>query len=515
MSNLARSIPANEVENIHSLPSKKNTLLILKDEQLSVYIQTLRNISVSSFYDEKWKISIPVSNLNCDIVFPPKLPSLFDQILRATVLENLISFASAQSAKKIISNATIINSFLAEAGIPIQNTRTALLDQFMSYLDSHIENPVTKNSILSTYALLFEQCSVFEIQTPGRTVDFSYRYREKHGVKRAPDQCVIDALTRLIFDFSYPMPLLYRCVLMILRLIPTRISEALAIDPHCVSYPSESCFGISIPTSKETVLHIPEYNRYYMLTSGVVENRFLVTLLECCRLHTGENNDVFGCNLLFYDKNKKRQITITDINNYLSDLIEKERIVDSSGKLSIVTTHDFRHIAVGERLRSGVYTPYEISIEANHKSTTQTIAYGYQSKHDEAGRQAQITSKFVDFPSENMLFSSVRKLSPKKFSQLEQSVYSRIIPAYGVCNNTSCNPQYESCIECEKFKPDPLFYDYFEASIKNLQKKIKLLELKKGSTEAISFNKRQLSVFESYVAAIEKTQKEGGSKDAS
>ena len=60
---------------------------------------------------------------------------------------------------------------------------------------------------------------------------------------------------------------------------------------------------------------------------------------------------------LLYDFQKDRVITQVDFNQFLAKIIKEHGILTANGRKAVVTSHALRHVCIGERLRSGIYSP--------------------------------------------------------------------------------------------------------------------------------------------------------------
>jgi hypothetical protein len=180
--------------------------------------------------------------------------------------------------------------------------------------------------------------------------------------------------------------------------------------------------------------------------------------------------------------------------------------MDASGNQVHVTSHDFRHVAIGERLRNDIISPIQTMIESNHSTLEQTMAYGYQSIKDEASHLGDITSKVLKKswginPDDNN--NAKPMVFPEhKYKSIENQPFTRLIPGYGICCNVLCSPRFEKCFECREFQPDGMYLEYIENAISILEKKIAVLQKKRGSADAIKFNQKRLEVFQIYVDKI-------------
>ena len=509
-SNLAPQI-AEQVRPQIDIISKNDTISRnrLSDEQKDAISNSLRLFSSDTFDSDTWTISIPTMAQAKQLVFPQNLQETDSQVLRIAVIENLLVNASVNYAKRLIHDSQVVFRFLSDHKLYIENSSTGIIEKFAQYLDRISDNPYQKNNVLRAYEILFHTCVEHGYSAGEQIADFSAHYRTDSKPKRAPDKCASNAITRLLFDLSYPMPLSYRCVLLTLRLIPKRISEVLAMSDDCVHY-SDNLFSIGISTKKETNRHIPQNGFYNFQMDGLVEHVYFSAIrLQQERIKKLSIEKPQCRGYLFYDPQKERLISINDINEFLKKLIFDNKIVNSKGKPAKVTSHDFKHITIGERLRSEVFSIVATSVEANHSNINQTLAYGYQSEHDEAMRLALIVRGFLKDQlktGEKVARFEQESLMPKKYQRVKDQPYARFIPGYGVCTNRGCSPQFEQCVKCEKYTPDSIYIDYFLIAQRELENKIAALQQKRGNPETINYNTQRLDAINMFINRINKSQ---------
>ena len=99
---------------------------------------------------------------------------------------------------------------------------------------------------------------------------------------------------------------------------------------------------------------------------------------------TGEGNDnsilVSDADYLLFDPNTGKVLTESRFNAFLSATILNHRIHDAKGSFPVITSHSFRHVSIGERLRSDFYSAEQTMKEANHSDLDMTLSYGYMSE---------------------------------------------------------------------------------------------------------------------------------------
>lgn len=470
--------------------------------------QTLLQFSESSWNAYEWDILIPTSSKTAKIRFP-QMRGLDADILRATALTLLVQCASAEAAQRVVREGSYFLSYLSKAGIFIENIRTSVVNQYIEHLKALEISDGQKNNRIRSACSLYETCvENIDFVAYVKAVDFSFRFSEPVKRRRAPDKCVMDALDLAFFNLAYEeIPLVIRLTYFLLRLIPNRISEVLSISLECLSYPDLGVFAISIPTAKETPLHIPLYSQYVFSMDGKIESLFFRLLrMQQDAVRSYTTSDMDGLDYLLFDSSQGRALSANDFNTFLERFIHNHHILDADGKYPVVTSHHLRHVCIGERLRSGIYSPEQTMKEANHRNVDVTLSYGYMSEHDEAEHLGEISSVVLsDDLQVTVQAESVQhtKINPTKYARLQNdTAYTRVIPGFGLCSNAKCVPQYEKCVECSCFLPDKLYLDYFLEARDIVQKRILKLMRGKCSPEAVTYERKQLKIINAYIAKI-------------
>ena len=164
--------------------------------------QTLAHFSDCSWSDSVWNLHIPTSRKTAKIRFP-RATGLDRDILRATALTFLVQYASPDAAQRVVREGFYFITHLNESGLFIESIRTPIVNNYIEYLKKQKIGDSQKNSRIRSACSLFETCVENGLATTtAKAVDFSYRFSEPTERKRAPDQCVVDTLDKLFFDFS-------------------------------------------------------------------------------------------------------------------------------------------------------------------------------------------------------------------------------------------------------------------------------------------------------------------------
>ena len=154
-----------------------------------------------------------------------------------------------------------------------------------------------------------------------------------------------------------------------------------------------------------------------------------------------------------------------------------------------------------ERLQGNVISATETMVECNHSTLDQTLGYGYPSKKDEAKHLADITKQISLFGEQKEV--RCLQIPSFKYERLLDDPLTRIIPGYGICCNQNCKPQFEKCLACESFLPDPAYRDYFSAAIDLLLKRNQRIVQKHGDNTIVQHNEELIRLYQVCIKTID------------
>lgn len=397
-------------------------------------------------------------------------------------------------------------NFFESKKLSISQLNQALFFSFYKYLKTIKLEVWHRNRYLQTLQTLAESGESLGVLKVESIIPVGRRYKDYSCPKRAPEAQVVAQVDNLFFNLKNSIPLGYRVMYLTLRMRTHRISEVIAMPLDCISYPEENVFTISVPTSKETAYHVPVFHQYSFLVNGVCENIYYKLLIQQhdYALSMQEQLKPQYQGYLFVHPKLRRIITTKDFNSYLSELCENNNnnVIDSDGNAARITSHDLRHINVCERLQGNVISATETMVECNHSTLDQTLGYGYPSKKDEAKHLANITKQIPLFGKQKEV--QCLQVPSFKYDRFLEEPTTRIIPGYGICRNENCKPQFEKCITCESFSPDPTYRDYFSAAIDLLIKRNQQIVKKHGDGKILKRNEEMIHLYQKCLDKIER-----------
>ena len=497
-------MPDVEFSLIECQKQNPNTVSI-SDASKKAMENALRSFTSDQWDSDKWNIYIPTSQRHIVLKFPV-VSQIDADILKATALRYLIECASTDAAQRIVREGGYFIQYLHQRGLRVENTSTSIVQAYIKKLERlNISDAVILSRVRSAKAI-FDTCIENDLVKTNNKVVFHYTAETQREPKRPPDACVTDELDKLVLNLpDEDIPLLMRTLYLMVRMIPSRISEVLAMGINCIKYPEKGLFAVSKPESKETPLHLPIYKDYVFSLDGPAEELLHRYTCELITINKSIDMLEYDADYLFYDKNHTRVLRIDDFNDFLSYMVSNYNLRNEDGSVPEVTSHTFRHLTIGERLRSGIFSVEDTAEEAGHSDPNVTLGYGYQSSNDEAKRLNEIVEKVI----QDELFTQFngatkqRIMNSVKYARIQDNMpFLRLIPIIGACDDRSCSPQYAQCVDCDSFQPNPIYLDYFVAVREIILKRLDNL-YKGGAEEAILFEEYELEIIEKYIAKMD------------
>ena len=475
----------------------------LPDKTRNEYAKLLRLYSTDDFHSAIWHIHLNKANRTDNIYFSQSQILLESDITRITVITMLTSGTAIATCQRRVHDFNTIFNFFASENLNLRYITQNSIDNFIKYLDSSPYDAWKRNQYMQSLQVLAESLTTFDVMHIPSNLDTTYRFSLQREPKRAPDSIIINQLDSLFFNNSIDIPLDYRTIYVLLRLHTHRFSEVAATPLDCISYPADNVFAITIPNSKETPRHIPDYQKYNFLLSGFCGS-------FCHDIVYKQQQYAFGMqpsipdeikDYLFISHKGPHLVSISEFNSFLAEFCSQHQIVDAAGNPAKITSHDLRHIDVCERFKSNIVSPERTSVECNHTCVEDTMGYGYYSKHDEAKHLANIVTPIL--PTILNTAPTPRIVPQRKYEMLAQQPTTRIIPCYGLCLNRKCSPQFEKCFHCNSFIPDPQYKEYIIAAIERLKKANELIAKRHGSDIVFQQNLKDIHTFNSYLEKID------------
>jgi len=270
-----------------------------------------------------------------------------------------------------------------------------------------------------------------------------------------------------------------RCVYWLLRLIPSRINEVLGMRIDCLKRYNGN-YVLFIPTWKQNggrrepimrSIHLEETGAAGYLIALIQKQRDAARQLQ---EHMPDNEkDALFTYWKRYTSSKKvsyrTKVCVVSTFGHILDSFQKicqeYNITGEDGQIYKVTTHQFRHNGITDRLVAGFTTAQIAEMTGHHGSVMIYNAYSHLDLLPETiiKKQEYVSNEAGSRDNRYILFGG-RILNMEE--QLEKRLL-RNLRAHrvrgGICSDiTGCKSDMWDCLECEFFVPDADQLNYYE-----------------------------------------------------
>ena len=309
-----------------------------------------------------------------------------------------------------------------------------------------------------------------------------YNSHKKNDYKYIPD-VVAQQLDRVFYYEDVDETI--RCIYWILRLVPSRISEVLNIKIDCLK-PFNGHYCLFIPTWKQNggrrepimrCIHIENEGMGGYLISLIQKQQRVSNDLQKF-MSESKKGALFTMQSKMYRadgrvdcRNMYNVISWSNLSERLKTICERYNIVDSDGKIYYVTTHQFRHNGITDRLEKGFTVEQVADITGHHGSTMLLNAYSHLNLKPETILKVQ-NSVISEIEKDYTAFNG----QVIDCSQDQENIIMKNVRAHkvrgGICRDiTGCKSDMMNCLECQYFKPDPEQIEYYKEQLELWERK--------------------------------------------
>lgn len=465
-----------------------NNVSVLENFQISKekeYLEFVESLgSDINFYDDKWVCNIFIRNPsikkhNVTLRFS-RIPNKYKDIVKYFSAISLVHGKSINTVISYLSDLIRFFDFWSNKGIDICFFNEYSLVEFYEYLNSKDFSKNTKSGIWSTMNMFFKTMNGWDNkELKNLFLKCPYDRQLKFDSKFIPTEIAND-LDRVFMNENSPLHI--RVVYWILRLIPSRVSEVMGIKIDCLKKYNGN-YVLFIPTWKQNGGHQEPILRSVHLEDVGISG-YLIKLIKDQQREAKEiqyhlANDQKGALLSYrqcYTKNGKIYkygnsyyvITRDYISSYFKKVCVENNIVDNDGKPYRVTTHQFRHNGITDRLASGFTIAQIKEITAHHGDSMIYNSYNHLNLKPETIIKQQ---KYLH--KEDELTENKHVLFAGRILNMEEQLEKRLLKnprahkvRGGICSDiTGCKSDMLNCLSCEYFVPDKEQIDYYKEQI--------------------------------------------------
>ncbi|MBA1336122.1 MAG: hypothetical protein HPY66_2081 [Firmicutes bacterium] len=309
--------------------------------------------------------------------------------------------------------------------------------------------------------------------------DNPYDSHEKLGYKYIPEDVAKQLDTVFMRD---EIDLTIKCIYWILRLIPSRISEVQGMRIDCLK-PYNGHFCLFIPTWKQNggnkepiqrVIHIEDTGSGGYLIRLIREQQELAKSLQPF-MADNKKDALFTYQVKFTLKNG----TTTSMSRYhtvqwgyvsynFKNICAKYNIRDKDGEMYKLTSHQFRHNGITDRLEAGFTLPQIADMTGHHGDAMLFGSYAHLDLKPKTLIQKQ---KYVLSEQENsenpyvMFGGRILNMEGQLEKRLLKSIRAHRVRG-GICGDiTGCKSDMWNCLDCKHFIPDREQLPYFREQV--------------------------------------------------
>lgn len=250
------------------------------------------------------------------------------------------------------------------------------------------------------------------------------------------------------------IPLTYRCIYWMIRLIPNRIEEICSMKKYAVKQLTEDRFLITIPVSKTGGnFDKPEDKHIQVIYEGI--GKYLIDLLKAQQSFTEDNMPesqfLFCSRKVCYMKDRetgeygyketgKKIYAVHEhmCQNFFGKLGRRLNLLDDDGAPVNITTHKFRHNAVTDRINSRIFRDIDVMYQTGHKNTAMINENYAHPKEPE--RPSGFRGTIAD---------------ERRMAMILKRPYAKEIRHLGVCSDVrNCGNNRLACLTCENLEID-------------------------------------------------------------
>lgn len=438
-------------------------------------------------------------------------------------------------------------------GITIKNINRDIINayEYTISIDNNYK-PNIKSALYRAISDFFKSLKGFpELPNTVPTKSINPFKQVQNPQNRTIPPAAIQKMDRIMKNMDVNIPLEFRTFYWLIRSFPNRGTEILSMKRNCLkTFYSE--YTISIPTFKQNGgYHEPEMKAIPIIYSG--HGKFVVELIKQLKLQTEKllinyplnegdkkdylfigryltlHNDSNGNVDIRYDKRYKfvRNLNNITMNRYLKSLAVIIGIFDENGNSCTVTSHQFRHNAITDRMYQVGYTMEQIVKLTGHKNINMPSHYLHQLK--ERQKEVHLNMSELNNGKNNAVSfkGRIMNLDNQTINFLSKDLNKYLTweangkKGVGICGDISgCNPKGTSilfeCYACEWFIPKADYYhdykkehEYWQAVIERIGTDTRRASQLENAIRNVSYLERIIEICEK---GIEQYQKDNVDK---
>ncbi len=463
------------------------------------------NVNVAASYEEylQERYMSYLENLGSNINFDDDkwICDKKKRMLSETNHNVTIYFSKVRSEHKVMVKTFAIIRLMNNTSIPVIKNNIFYISEYLNYMNGNLNasydsamrykryldmsglSETTLHTKWGSINKFYEVMNGYEGNLYKMCfADNPYNSHKKRNYKYIPD-AVAQQLDKVFYYEDVDETV--KCIYWVLRLIPSRISEVLNIRIDCLK-PFDGHYCLFVPTWKQNGGH-----REPIMRCIHIENEgmggYLIRLIHKQQklseqlqeyMPKSKRGALFTMQSKMYRadgrvdcRNMYNVMSWANLSEKLKTICDRYNVVDSEGKIYYVTTHQFRHNGITDRLEKGFTVEQVTDITGHHGSTMLLDAYSHLNLKPETILKVQ-NSVISEIEKDYTTFNGqVINCSQEQEDFIMKNARAHKVRG-GICRDiTGCKSDMMNCLECQYFKPDPEQLEYYKEQIELWQQK--------------------------------------------
>ena len=413
-------------------------------------------------------------------IYFKNIPAQFKETVKSYATLKLITGIRTTTCRSIVNSLCHLGEYALKNNVADLSLccNYTFAEGFKKHLDMRLRSENTKTNVWGAVGTFYRSIHIGRIGLDINAFDRNpYRYQRKLEDKFIPDEIT----KQLDVIFLNEEILLYqRLIYWVLRLIPSRISEVCAISIDCLKQ-FNGKYVLFIPTWKQNGGHFTgEIRSIHLEYTGM--GKYLIDLIiEQQAVSKGlqeylgtEHQGLLFTHLVTWKnaKGTKAKYTLkkgnvfvvspTRAGYFFRKICSEHNLKDKNGNDYIITSHQFRHNGITERLDFG-FTAEQIAFMTAHKGESMIInAYNHIDLKPETIIEKQSAVNNEPVKRINALFEGrILNMDIITEKRLMANLRAHKVRG-GICSDiTNCKSDMMTCLSCDSFVPELEQLPYF------------------------------------------------------
>lgn len=525
--------------NIKYIP--KETQYVFTESKEEFYRNALTGYGTNIiFEDDKWYCDKLIRNKNLsskhNTVYFTNVPEKYVDDVKYFVIYQL-SLNSVKDSKDKVGYICKLFEFLDKEKLEFKNLNRSSETGFIDFLDNSRKADGDKLSV-SYKNMIFNACKnyidfVISFREYNSISPFSTNrnpYKDKISRKKEYKYIPDDIIEQLDVAFKRDdVPATLKTFYWIARCIPSRVSEITEMNLNCLKPYGENSYVITIPTRKQAGGY-RDFQKRLITLNYVGHGKYIIDLIKNQIEYSKSIQDklpeeqrgflfsyqVYGYNTKRFNKTGEHTYYLTKAYNVLDPDTVADRlknfcslygIKNEDGSIYKVTSHQFRHNGITERIYAG-FSALQVMLMTDHQND-EMINKTYTHRKNKAllEKQRLVNNEELhpDDEDKPVIFKGrILNMDEKTEERLLKNQRAHRLKGLGICSDfTKCQNDILACLDdCDNFIPDADYLDYFKEQIEVCDEKMQRFKNNKQLKENIEYNK---SLYVKVVNKIEKT----------